>query len=114
MAQNDSVWKSNREALMGRLRDTVAVVFAAPETIRNNDVHHDYRQDSDFYYLSGCEEPDSVLVEIDPDKIHQRQKVFAMKTHPPDTNLLRERFNGRFGGLVHGGLGPRTGPRRTP
>jgi hypothetical protein len=45
-------------------------------------------------------EPDSVLVEIDPDKIHQRQKVFAMKTHPPDTSLLRVRFDDRFGGLV--------------
>jgi len=30
--------------------------------IRNNDVEHEYRQDSDFFYLTGFDEPDSVLV----------------------------------------------------
>jgi Xaa-Pro aminopeptidase len=29
---------------------------------RNNDVEHEWRQDSDFHYLSGFDEPDSVLV----------------------------------------------------
>jgi Xaa-Pro aminopeptidase len=40
----------------------VAVLPAAPVFVRNNDVDHDYRQDSDFYYLTGFDEPDSVLV----------------------------------------------------
>jgi Xaa-Pro aminopeptidase len=40
----------------------VAIVAAAPVTIRNNDVEHEYRQDSDMQYLTGFEEPDSVLV----------------------------------------------------
>lgn len=35
---------------------------SAPSTIRNNDVEHEYRQDSDFYYLTGLDEPDSFLV----------------------------------------------------
>lgn len=86
MAQNDSVWKSNREALMGRLRDTVAVVFAAPETIRNNDVHHDYRQDSDFYYLSGCEEPDSVLV-LAPHREPGDQTAIFLRTKDPEREV---------------------------
>jgi Xaa-Pro aminopeptidase len=30
--------------------------------IRNNDVHHEFRQSSDLYYLAGFEEPRSVLV----------------------------------------------------
>lgn len=38
------------------------LIPSAPAAIRNNDVEHDYRQDSDFYYLSGYEEPDSALV----------------------------------------------------
>lgn len=40
----------------------VLVLFSAPLAIRNNDVEHEYRQDSDFYYLSGFDEPESVLV----------------------------------------------------
>ena len=42
--------------------DAALVVFAAPDLIRNNDVEHEWRQESDFHYLSGFDEPDSVLV----------------------------------------------------
>ncbi|MCL2450935.1 MAG: aminopeptidase P N-terminal domain-containing protein, partial [Polyangiaceae bacterium] len=41
---------------------SVAVFAAAPVFIRNNDVEHEYRQDSDFFYLTGFDEPESVLV----------------------------------------------------
>ena len=56
------VFRERRRALMDRLGDGVAVFLAAPETIRNNDVHHEYRQDSDFWYLTGFPEPDAVLL----------------------------------------------------
>ena len=42
--------------------DGVAVIRSAPVTIRNNDVAHEYRQDSDFFYLTGFDEPESVLL----------------------------------------------------
>jgi Xaa-Pro aminopeptidase len=42
--------------------DGVAVVPSAPVTIRNNDVEHEYRQDSDFFYLTGFDEPEAVLI----------------------------------------------------
>ena len=38
------------------------VLFAAQPTLRNNDVTHEFRQDSDFYYLTGFDEPDATLV----------------------------------------------------
>jgi Xaa-Pro aminopeptidase len=40
----------------------VLVLFAALPTVRNNDVTHEFRQDSDFYYLTGFDEPDAALV----------------------------------------------------
>jgi len=40
----------------------VAVLPAAPVFVRNNDVEHEYRQDSDFFYLTGFDEPEAVLV----------------------------------------------------
>ena len=42
--------------------DAVAVIPSAPVYTRNNDVEHEYRQDSDFFYLTGFDEPQSVLV----------------------------------------------------
>lgn len=44
------------------LPGSVAILPAAPARIRNGDVEYEYRQDSDFYYLTGFEEPDSVCV----------------------------------------------------
>jgi Xaa-Pro aminopeptidase len=41
---------------------SVAVLPSAPVFIRNNDVEHEYRQDSDFFYLTGFDEPESVAV----------------------------------------------------
>jgi len=42
-------------------RDAIAILPAAPERIRNNDAHYPYRQDSDFHYLTGLDEPHAVL-----------------------------------------------------
>ena len=39
-----------------------AVFVATPAAIRNNDVEHEFRQDSDVFYLTGFDEPDTVIV----------------------------------------------------
>jgi Xaa-Pro aminopeptidase len=40
----------------------IAVVTTAPETARNRDSEFPYRHDSDFFYLTGFEEPGATLV----------------------------------------------------
>lgn len=40
----------------------VAIVSTAPETARNRDSEFPYRHDSDFFYLTGFEEPGAILV----------------------------------------------------
>lgn len=40
----------------------VAIIPAATEQTRNRDVEYRFRQDSDFWYLTGFREPDAVLV----------------------------------------------------
>jgi Xaa-Pro aminopeptidase len=47
---------------MDRITPGAMVLFAAPVAYRNNDVEHEYRQDSDFYYLLGFDEPESAVV----------------------------------------------------
>ncbi|MEO0324816.1 MAG: aminopeptidase P N-terminal domain-containing protein [Myxococcota bacterium] len=56
------VFAARRAAILERMGPGVAVFPAAPVFVRNNDVEHSYRQDSDFYYLTGFDEPESVLV----------------------------------------------------
>jgi Xaa-Pro aminopeptidase len=41
---------------------SVAVIPAGREVLRNGDSHYRFRQDSDFYYLTGFQEPEAVLV----------------------------------------------------
>jgi Xaa-Pro aminopeptidase len=40
----------------------VAIIPTSCETLRNRDTHHPFRFDSNFWYLTGFEEPDAVLV----------------------------------------------------
>ena len=47
-------------AMMGK--NSIAILTAAPERVRSRDTHSPFRQDSDFYYLSGFPEPEAVLV----------------------------------------------------
>ncbi len=54
-----------REAFLARLGQVVAIVPAAREQIRNDDVPHPFRQDSDFHFLTGFTEPDAVAL-FDP------------------------------------------------
>jgi Xaa-Pro aminopeptidase len=48
--------------MMGR--DAIAIVPAASIKQRNNDVEYHYRQDSDFQYLTGFDEPEAVAVMV--------------------------------------------------
>ena len=50
------------DLVAARGEDAVCVFPAAPVFTRNNDVEHEYRQDSDLFYLSGFAEPGTVLV----------------------------------------------------
>lgn len=43
---------------------SVAIIPAAHEALRNGDAHYRFRQDSNFYYLTGFNEPDALLVVI--------------------------------------------------
>lgn len=42
--------------------NSVALIPAASEALRNGDAHYRFRQDSNFYYLTGFDEPDALLV----------------------------------------------------
>lgn len=60
---NPREFAKRRRQLMRMIgKDGVALLPAATPKIRNRDVQYYYRQDSDFFYLSGFTEPDALLV----------------------------------------------------
>ena len=52
-----------RKTLMRTMGEgTIAIIPSADATVRHRDVEHPFRQDSDFQYLTGFGEPESVAV----------------------------------------------------
>ena len=82
-----------RKQLMKMMGDnSIAILPAAPTLIRNRDVEHSFRQDSDFYYLSGFPEPEAVIVLI-PNRKNGQYVLFCRERDP-----LKETWNGyRYG-----------------
>lgn len=80
------MYAERRQRLMERMRDAVAIFFAAPETLRNHDVHHPYRQDSDLHYLTGFEEPESVLV-IAPHREPGDRVILFLRVRDPEREV---------------------------
>lgn len=72
---------------------TVAILFAAPERNRNNDSDYRYRTDSNFLYLSGCDEPDSVLI-LAPSGFEVDGKNVTELVLVNDVDLGHETWNG--------------------
>src|ERR1700722_7885492 len=62
LTQVPTYFAARREKL---IKDNPGAVFILPsneEVLRNPDVHYPFRQESNFYYLSGFDEPESFLV----------------------------------------------------
>ncbi|WP_158783939.1 Xaa-Pro aminopeptidase [Pantoea sp. BAV 3049] len=66
-----------RQALLAKMAPaSAAVIFAAPEATRSNDSEYPYRQNSDFWYFTGFNEPEAVLVLIKSDESHNHSVLF--------------------------------------
>ncbi|MBC8025414.1 MAG: aminopeptidase P N-terminal domain-containing protein, partial [Steroidobacteraceae bacterium] len=76
--------------LMGR--DSIAIIPTAPVRLRNNDVEYAYRPDSDFFYLTGFNEPESVAVLV-PGRPQGEYILFVRDRDP-----ARETWDGRRAG----------------
>lgn len=71
------IFRRRRDALAEKLGNAIAIVPAAVHHLRNNDAEYEYRQHSDFYYLTGFNEPEAVLV-IAPGR-DQRDTLFLRR-----------------------------------
>ncbi len=70
----------------------IAILPAAPVALRSGDVEYAYRQDNDFYYLTGFAEPEAVALFAPGEK-----EQFVLLVRPRDPE--RETWTGRRAGL---------------
>ncbi len=57
-----NILKKRRDSLINQIGDSIIILPAASEKVRNRDCNFIFRQDSDFLYLTGFNEPDAILV----------------------------------------------------
>ncbi|HEX5656911.1 MAG TPA: Xaa-Pro aminopeptidase [Polyangiales bacterium] len=91
------MFAERRKALLDAMGKGVMIIPSPPTYIRNNDVEHEYRQGSDLYYLTGFDEPESVLV-LSNEHPEHKAVLFLRKRDPE-----RETWDG-----------PRLGTERAP
>ncbi len=80
-----SEFEARRTQLLEAIGDGVAVFPSAPLAVRNRDVEHPYRQDSDLYYLTGLDEPESVLVLTNQHEEHR--VVLFVRPRKPEREI---------------------------
>lgn len=74
---NQQEFLRRRQALLAKMAPgSAALIFTAPEVIRNADSEYAYRQSSDFWYFTGFNEPEAVLVLIKSDESHNHSVLF--------------------------------------
>jgi len=91
---NKTEFARRRKRLMQAMgKDSIAILPNSPVRQRNRDVEHPYRPDSDFIYLTGYAEPESVAVLV-PGRPHGEYILFCRERDPE-----METWHGRRAGL---------------
>jgi len=79
------MYSFNRQKLLEQLPDnSVAIIASGSEQIRNRDVEYEFRAHSDFIYLTGFEEPDSVLFLVKKEAL---QSVLFLREKNPEKEI---------------------------
>ena len=89
----DQPFTERRLRFMDAIGEGLAVVPGAQEIMRNADTNHDFRQASDFFFLTGFDEPDAVAV-FNPTHVKERYVLFV---RPRDREM--EIWNGYRAGI---------------
>jgi len=82
-----------RRELINQIGNNIAIVPTSPIRPRNGDVEYQYRPDSDFFYVTGFNEPEAVAV-ICPGREQGEYVLFCREKDP-----LREMWDGTRAGL---------------
>jgi Xaa-Pro aminopeptidase len=104
--QPSSVYHARRVALAEKLHNGVAVLFAAPEPVLD---FMPYRQDEDFYYLTGWNEPGAALVIVADAPQAASPRRYSEILFLPTRDLRMEKYTGAKFDAVSPGVTEATG-----
>ena len=91
---NNTVYQKRRAELVNQIGDNdIVIIPTSAVKSRNGDVEYRFRPDSDFFYLTGFDEPEAVAV-ISPNR---KRGEFVMFCREKD--IQREMWDGRRVGL---------------
>ena len=94
-----AMFRTHREKFLAKLPpNSIAILRSAPSKTMSNDVRYPYRQDSDFWYLTGIEDPESVAV-LRPNAADGKRYVLFIQPRDPRAESYE---------------GPRAGPKEAP
>ncbi|MFH0710341.1 MAG: aminopeptidase P N-terminal domain-containing protein [Pseudomonadota bacterium] len=68
---NETHYQARRQKLLASIEEGIAILSSSPLKIRSNDTEYPYRQNSDFYYLTGFEEANALLVLVKTKEIER-------------------------------------------
>ncbi|ERT07054.1 aminopeptidase P, N-terminal domain protein [Lyngbya aestuarii BL J] len=74
-------YQQRRQQLMAKIGNGTAIFRSAPMAVMHNDVEYNFRQDSDFFYITGFNEPNAVAV-LAP---HHDEHKFVLFVQPKDS-----------------------------
>lgn len=95
-------YQTRRNQLAKKLPEgSIAIIPAAREVLRNGDAHYRFRQDSNFYYLTGFNEPDALLVLI---RDESSQSILFSRTRNPAEEQWTGKRLGQDGALSELGM----------
>ena len=98
-----AAFRARRRALSEMFRGEALVIPTGHEKVRANDTHYRFRPGTDFYYLTGNQEPDCVLVMLPTREGHE--DVLFVEPNPgrSDATFFTDRNKGELW------VGPRLG-----
>ena len=98
IVKNQLIYKERRKRFLNELGGSAAIIPAASTVTHHADCEYPFRQDSDFWYLTGFDEPDAVALFLPHRPAGEQYVLFVL---PKDQSL--EVWNGaRYG--VEGAL----------
>lgn len=91
--QVPQLFTKNRKRFMKAMRPNAIAIFVSnDEWPSNGDALHPFQQNSDLYWLSGIQQPDSMVV-LFPDNPDPKYREVLVLTRP---NELKEKWDGRL------------------
>lgn len=95
-------YKRRRRQLMRSMEEnSIAILTSASDVPRNNDTYYPFRQDSSFYYMTGFNEPDAVMVLV-PGR-PQGEFILFCRDRDPQKEMWDGKREGPEGVVAHYG-----------